>query len=148
MPQLKRTESLIVELSENQLPTPNLNTHLNMSMLLAYLSSSSPPLASTDDFITSASTWVSLPPPPHVLPKLPNCAHQYSSSLGPSPHKLYRRIYPHSLPKPNLYRRALITSAKRAALPASACACTGSWNIPNFFSVKITKSFNNQAFWI
>ena len=122
MPQLKRTESLIFELpvEENQLP---LNNNLNTVLpALAYLSSSLP----TNDPIQSASRWISLPPPPptSILPK----SYSYSSLLGPSPRKLYRRTYPHSFPKPNLYRKALIACAKKAARGFGGRSTSGCYN--------------------
>jgi hypothetical protein len=118
MPQLKRTESLIFEL-ENQLLPTEFKTSLDASVPppLAYLSMSLNPPVSNNDSINSGSTWVSLPPPAPILTKSLNGRPlQYSSPLGPSPRKLYRRIYLHSLPKPNLYRRALIACTKKAAL--------------------------------
>jgi hypothetical protein len=104
---LKRTESLIFE-------SPNTNLNASVPPTLVYLPSTTlnqPPVSNND----SASTWVSLVPTPEpILPKSLNGLLQYSSPLGPSPRKLYRRTYLHSLPKPNLYRRALTACAKKA----------------------------------
>lgn len=107
MPPLKRTESYIFELP----PGPDSNT--NTSVPLAYVSPTPAPVSTND----SASIWVSLPPPAPISPspKSLNGPIQYSSPLGPSPRKLFRRPHPQSLPKPNLYRRALIACAERAA---------------------------------
>ena len=114
MPQLKRTELLIFEL-ENHLLPPEFNSNLKASVPLqvVYLPSMSlnPPV-SNNDSINSALTWVSLLPPAPILPK----SLKYSSPLGLSPRT--RRIYPHSLPKPDLYCQALIACTKKAAAAA------------------------------
>ena len=123
---LQRTESLIFEV-EKQLPSSDLHTSVPLKRTesvhfeLAYLSSTTKnSSASTNGNPDSASTWVSLPALPPVAPLPLNTLSksryvQYSSPLGPSPRKLYRRVYPYSSPKLNLYRRVLIACAKEAA---------------------------------
>jgi hypothetical protein len=99
MPPLRRTESLIEEL----LSTPSDSVSLKLERTDSVHNSES----------ESAARWVTLPPPPLNLPK--SFYIQYSSPLGPRPRKLYRRVYPRSLPKPDLYRRALMACAEKAA---------------------------------
>jgi hypothetical protein len=117
---LKRTHSVIFELgfaneqSESATPT-NLQTSSTTSTSMPY--PLSPSLASVDN--SASSQWISLPPPAMhavcVLPRSLYGANQQTSPLGPNPRKLYRRVFLHSGPKPNLYRQVLIARAKKAA---------------------------------
>ena len=113
---LKITESIIFKLgfADNQ-PEPAAPTVIQTSSSISCI----PLNPLTASAHNSASQWISLPlPAMHamcVLPKLRYGANQRSSPLGPKLHKHYRHVFPHSLPKPNLYCQVLIASAKKAA---------------------------------
>ena len=122
---LKRTESIFFELEKQPetlakttvtaLPYVDTPVPLKRTETIIFeLTSMQTPSSTTNSDLASSSTWVSLPPPFCTLPKSLYGTVQHSSPLGPSPSKLYRRVYPYSSRKPNLYRQVLIARMKKA----------------------------------